>query len=99
MVNRLKGMKFEKNSNYVTQPKPIYITSVISLIFFVMIGIILSICILIIEKCVFFYKNKEDLIVKRMPLKKSLEFYVKRKKIINNIENYHANQKCARVKY
>ncbi|KAF7398500.1 hypothetical protein HZH66_006397 [Vespula vulgaris] len=99
MVNRLKGMKFEKNSNYVTQPKPVYITSVISLIFFVMIGIILSICILIIEKCVFFYKNKEDLIVKRMPLKKSLEFYVKRKKIINNIENYHANRKCARVKY
>ncbi|KAL2712483.1 hypothetical protein V1478_018006 [Vespula squamosa] len=97
MVNRLKGVKFEQNLNYIRKPEPVYINSVISLILLIMIGIILSICILIIEKCVFVYKIKEDNIAKHMPLKKSVEFYLKKKKSINNIGNYHENRKCARI--
>lgn len=99
MVNRLKGIKSERRNYDMMKPRPIKITSVITLIFFFTIGIILSTCILIVEKCVFVYKSTMDSRVKHVPSKRSLDFHANRKNGIKNIANVnHANRKCARVK-
>ncbi|KAI4493411.1 hypothetical protein M0804_001587 [Polistes exclamans] len=81
MMNRLKDMSFKKKYNEVIRHKPVRITSVISLIFFVQIGIILSTCILIIEKIVFSHKmKKKTLMMDRILLKKFLKLHEKQKK-------------------
>nr|XP_050851475.1 glutamate receptor 1-like isoform X2 [Vespula vulgaris] len=53
MNNRMKDLSSERKSSDMIQHQPIGINSVISLIFFILIGIILSIFILFIEKYLF----------------------------------------------
>lgn len=99
MISRLRGIKPERKNYDMMKPREIQITSVITPIFFVTTGIILSTCILIVEKCVFVYKSTKDSRVKRVSLKRSLDFYANRKNGIKNIANVdHANCKGARVK-
>nr|KAF7425196.1 hypothetical protein H0235_007634 [Vespula pensylvanica] len=100
VMQRLKDRDFQKKFNDITNYHgPVPITSVISLIFFIQIGITLSIFILIIEKCIFARKNKKRLIIDRIPSIESLEFDMKRKKNVKNIVNYHATPKCQHLKY
>lgn len=100
VMQRLKDRDFQKKFNDITNYHgPVPITSVISLIFFIQIGITLSIFILIIEKCIFARKNKKRLIIDRIPSIESLEFDMKRKKNVKNIVNYHATPKCQQLKY
>ncbi|KAF7383177.1 hypothetical protein HZH68_015026 [Vespula germanica] len=57
MLNRLKYI-FKKKSNNIIEHQPVPLISVIPLISFFLIGILLSTCILIIEKCIFVCKRK-----------------------------------------
>ncbi|XP_046821722.1 glutamate receptor ionotropic, kainate glr-3-like isoform X1 [Vespa crabro] len=98
MMNHLKETTSKMKSFGMIKHQPVCIINVISLIFFILIGIILSTCILIMEKFFFAHESKKNLMVERMPLKK-LDFYVKRKKGIKNITNYYTNRKCSSVKY
>nr|KAF7398292.1 hypothetical protein H0235_016300 [Vespula pensylvanica] len=50
MVNRLKNSPFDKKSNDMVKHQPVPLIGVLSLFIFIQIGIIISICILIIEK-------------------------------------------------
>ncbi|KAL2749305.1 putative glutamate receptor isoform X1 [Vespula maculifrons] len=50
MMNRLKNSPFEKKSNDIIKHQPVTLIGVISLFIFIQIGIIISICILAIEK-------------------------------------------------
>ncbi|KAF7401103.1 hypothetical protein HZH68_006923 [Vespula germanica] len=56
MIDRLTDRTFKEESNDEINHQPVRITSIISLIFFILIGIVLSTCILIIEKCFFVHK-------------------------------------------
>nr|XP_050865887.1 glutamate receptor 3-like isoform X2 [Vespula vulgaris] len=56
MMNRLKDTSFKMKSNHMIKHQPVPLISVLSLILFFSIGIVLSTCILIIEKCIFFRK-------------------------------------------
>nr|XP_050852359.1 glutamate receptor 1-like isoform X1 [Vespula vulgaris] len=96
MMNRLKDATFKKKLNFMLNHEPVHLSSVISLIFFILIGIITSICILIIEKYIFVRKRKM-LIVHNIFLKKSSGFYVKRKNNIKNIVKNKGSHKCTRV--
>ncbi|XP_035732953.1 uncharacterized protein LOC118446415 isoform X4 [Vespa mandarinia] len=98
MMNHLKETTSKMKSFGMIKHQPVCIINVISLIFFILIGIILSTCILIMEKFFFAHESKKNLMVERMPLKK-LDFYVKRKKGIKNITNSYTNRKCSSVKY
>ncbi|KAL2713230.1 glutamate receptor 1-like isoform X1 [Vespula squamosa] len=59
ILNRLKHSSFKKKSNDTIKHRPVSLLSVISLFIFIQIGILLSICILIIEKCIFARKRKK----------------------------------------
>ncbi|XP_047349701.1 uncharacterized protein LOC124949128 [Vespa velutina] len=98
MMNHLKETTSKMKSFGMIKHQPVCIINVMSLIFFILIGIILSTCILIMEKLFFAHESKKNSMVERMPLKK-LDFYVKRKKCIKNITNYYTNRKCSSVKY
>nr|XP_050865919.1 uncharacterized protein LOC127071083 [Vespula vulgaris] len=50
MVNRLKNSPFDKKSNDMVKHQPVPLIGVLSLFIFIQIGIIISTCILIIEK-------------------------------------------------
>ncbi|XP_046821730.1 uncharacterized protein LOC124425443 [Vespa crabro] len=84
MMNRLKDSTFKKKSSDLKKHEPVRINSVMSLIFFIQTGIILSIFILIIEKCIFSSKMKKVSMVNRTPIK-SFGVNVKRKR---QRENY-----------
>ncbi|KAL2713241.1 LOW QUALITY PROTEIN: glutamate receptor 3-like isoform X3 [Vespula squamosa] len=98
MMNRLKDTSFKKKSIEMIQHKPVGLISIIPLISYFLIGIVLSTCILIIEKCIFVHKRKNKSIVHRIPFIKSSVFHIKKKKIIGNIAKNYGNNKCARVK-
>ncbi|XP_046828221.1 probable glutamate receptor isoform X2 [Vespa crabro] len=59
IMSRLKNLPFEKKSNDMIKHQPVPVTSVISLLIFILIGIVLSTCILIIEKFIFTHKRKK----------------------------------------
>lgn len=99
MINRLRDTIFKKKFHDMIKYQPVPITTVISLIFFIQIGIILGICILIIEKCIFVRKRKKMSMVHHIPSIKSSRFYVEKKKNIKNIEKGYMNRKCARINY
>ncbi|XP_047367689.1 glutamate receptor 3-like [Vespa velutina] len=99
MINRLKETIFTRKIDDMIKYQPVLLTDVISLILFMLIGIILSICILIIEKCIFMCKRKNMSILNRILSIKLSEFYVRRKKVIRNIANNYVNSKCAYIKY
>ncbi|XP_043669686.1 uncharacterized protein LOC122629889 isoform X1 [Vespula pensylvanica] len=96
MINRLKDTTFKKKLNDVMKHKPVRINNVMSLIFFIQTGIILSTFILIIEKCIFSSKMKKMSIVDRTPSIKSSEVYVKEKRSIKNVAKDHGNRKRQR---
>ncbi|XP_043487209.1 glutamate receptor 1-like isoform X1 [Polistes fuscatus] len=84
VMYRLKEITFEKKFNDVTKHhNPVPITSVISIIFFILIGTVLSILILIIEMCFFAHRRKKKLIpLNRIALIKSSEkLVIKRNKV------------------
>ncbi|XP_046828271.1 glutamate receptor 1-like [Vespa crabro] len=60
MINRLKETIFIKKYDDMIKHQPVLLTDVISLIFFMLIGIVLSTCVLIIEKIIA-AKNYVDL--------------------------------------
>nr|KAF7398285.1 hypothetical protein H0235_016293 [Vespula pensylvanica] len=91
MMNRLKYRIPKKKSSDMKKLQPVSLISVISLIFFFSIGIILSLCILIVEKCI--HKRKNNSIIHRNPSIKSSVFYIKKKKIIKNIAKDDGNTK------
>ncbi|KAL2713229.1 LOW QUALITY PROTEIN: glutamate receptor 1-like isoform X1 [Vespula squamosa] len=93
IINRLRDATFKKKSDNIIKHQPVPLTTVISLIFFIQIGIILGICILIIEKCIFARKRKKMSIIHHFPSIKLSE----KKKNIRNIEKGYINRKCARV--
>ncbi|XP_046821639.1 glutamate receptor ionotropic, delta-2-like isoform X2 [Vespa crabro] len=99
IMNRLKDVTFKKNFNDMMQQQPVQIVSIISPIFLILIGIILSIFILIIEKYIFIRKKKKMSMVKRISLFNSLEFYIERKKTLKNIAKDKRNRRCTRVNY
>ncbi|XP_047349712.1 glutamate receptor ionotropic, kainate glr-3-like [Vespa velutina] len=99
IMNRLKDVTFKKNFNDMMQQQPVQIVSIISPIFLILIGIILSIFILIIEKYISVRKKKQMSMVKRISLFNSLEFYIERKKTFKNIAKDKRNRKCNRVNY
>ncbi|XP_043682408.1 glutamate receptor 1-like isoform X1 [Vespula pensylvanica] len=99
MINRLRDTIFKKKFHDMIKYQPVPITTVISLIFFIQIGIILGICTLIIEKCIFVRKRKKMSMVHHIPPIKSSRFYVEKKKNIKNIEKGYMNRKCARINY
>ncbi|XP_047350366.1 probable glutamate receptor [Vespa velutina] len=61
MINRLKNELFQNGSNDTIKHQPVDITSVIILIFFILIGIVLSICILFVERYIFARKKREKM--------------------------------------
>ncbi|XP_043682444.1 glutamate receptor 1-like [Vespula pensylvanica] len=73
MLNRLKYI-FKKKSNNLIKYQPVPLISVIPLISFFLIGIFLSTCILIIEKCIFVCKGKNNSMIHRIPSIKSSIF-------------------------
>ncbi|KAL2713240.1 glutamate receptor 3-like isoform X3 [Vespula squamosa] len=93
MLNRLKDMSFKIKSNNMIKHQPVPLISVISLILFFSVSIVLSICILIIEKCIFVRKGKNISIEDRIPSIKSTAFYVKKKKSIKNFAVDYADEK------
>ncbi|KAF7382217.1 hypothetical protein HZH66_013649 [Vespula vulgaris] len=58
MINRLKYKLLKKEFTDMIEYKPVRLISVIPLICFFLVGIVLSTCILIIEKCIFIRKRK-----------------------------------------
>ncbi|KAF7398501.1 hypothetical protein HZH66_006398 [Vespula vulgaris] len=60
MIDRLTDRTFKEESNDEINHQPVRITSIISLIFFILIGIVLSTCVLIIEKCLFVHKKLDE---------------------------------------
>nr|XP_050851472.1 glutamate receptor 2-like [Vespula vulgaris] len=66
MNNRIKDMLPENDANDMIKHQSVYITSVISLFFFILIGIIVSVCILMIERCIFARKRKKMSMVSRL---------------------------------
>nr|XP_050865880.1 glutamate receptor-like isoform X1 [Vespula vulgaris] len=99
MMSRLKDISFKRKSNNMIQHQPVSLISVISLIFFLSIGIILSTCILIIEKYIFIYKRKKISTVHNISSIKWSEFSIKRKKNLRNITKHYVNHECARLNY
>ncbi|XP_043682406.1 glutamate receptor ionotropic, delta-1-like isoform X3 [Vespula pensylvanica] len=99
MINRLKDTSFQMKSNHMIKHQPVPLISVISLILFFSIGIFSSICILIIEKCIFVRKEKNISMKDRIPSIKSSVLYVKRKKSIRNLAVDYADRKCARIQF
>ncbi|XP_046821847.1 uncharacterized protein LOC124425497 isoform X2 [Vespa crabro] len=96
MMNRLKDTAFKKKSSDVKKHQPVCINSVMSIILFIQTGIILSIFILIIEKCIFSSKMKK---VDRTLSNKSSEVNLKRKRDIKNFAKDHRNRKRQRENY
>ncbi|KAL2712482.1 putative glutamate receptor [Vespula squamosa] len=94
MIDRLTDRTFKDESDDEINHQPVRITSIISLIFFILIGTVLSTCILIIEKCFFVHKNKKEVMLDLISLKKSSVYYIKRNKNIKNIVKYQTNRKC-----
>lgn len=74
-----------KGSNDMIKHQPVLLISIISPIFFFLIGIVLSTCILIIKKYIFVYEGKNISREGRVPSIKSSVFSVKRKKYIRNV--------------
>lgn len=99
MIDRLTDRTFKEESNDEINHQPVRITSIISLIFFILIGIVLSTCVLIIEKCFFVHKSKKETMLNLISLKTSSVYCIKRNKNIKNIAKYHTNRKCVDVKY
>ncbi|XP_047367613.1 uncharacterized protein LOC124956187 [Vespa velutina] len=91
IMSRLKSSPFRKKSNDMIEHQPVPLTSVISLLIFILIGVVLSTCILIIEKFIFTHKRKKISMVHHIPLIKSSTFYVKGKKSLRNITKHHVN--------
>ncbi|XP_047350148.1 uncharacterized protein LOC124949314 [Vespa velutina] len=96
MMNRLKDTAFKKKSGDVKKHEPVCINSVMSLILFIQTGIILSIFILIIEKCIFSSKMKKESMIDRSLSNKSSCVNLKRKRDIKNFTKYHRNRKRQR---
>ncbi|KAI4482427.1 hypothetical protein M0802_013724 [Mischocyttarus mexicanus] len=101
MMNRLKDMSFKKKLNEIVHHKPVRITSVISLLCFIKIGIILGICILIFEKFIFSRKTKKNILMTdSISSKKSSKLHKKRKTSIKGIPNNYGNRNFMRtIKY
>nr|XP_050865552.1 probable glutamate receptor [Vespula vulgaris] len=99
MMNRLKQKTIKKKSNNMIKHQPVPLISVILLLIFILIGIVLSICILVIEKLIFARTKKKILKVHYIPSIKSLGFYVKRKKSLRNITKYYTNRIYVRENY
>ncbi|KAL2713236.1 glutamate receptor 1-like isoform X1 [Vespula squamosa] len=99
IMSRLKHSPFETKSNDMIKHEPIPLMGVISLFIFIQIGIVISTCILIIEKCIFACKRKKMSIVDYSPSIKSSRFYMNKKKNIRNITKHYTNRKCTDVKY
>ncbi|XP_015190973.1 PREDICTED: glutamate receptor ionotropic, delta-1-like [Polistes dominula] len=99
MMYRLKDKIFNKNFNFVSQPQPVRINSILLLIMFIIIGVVLGVLILILEKCIFAYNSKKSLMVDHhISLIKSSGFYLQKK---NNVQfsRYYFNRKIAPVRY
>ncbi|KAL2713243.1 hypothetical protein V1478_016941 [Vespula squamosa] len=75
MMDRLKDMMFTKKPNDMVKHQSVRLTDVMSLIFFILLGVLLSICILIIEKCIFVYKRKNISILDRIRSTRSSKLY------------------------
>ncbi|XP_043669929.1 probable glutamate receptor [Vespula pensylvanica] len=99
MMDRLKDRTFKRKYNFILNLQPVCINNIISLILLIQLGIILSVCVLIVEKCIFSRKSTKMSIEDRVLLKKSSKFYVQRKKNIKNIAKHHVNREFARVRY
>ncbi|XP_035742760.1 glutamate receptor ionotropic, delta-2-like [Vespa mandarinia] len=99
MMSRLREKTFKKKFNNIIKHQPVPLISVMSLLIFILIGIILSTCILIVEKLIFADKRRKMSMVHYIPSIKSPGFYAKRKKRLRNIGKYYANRKCARENY
>lgn len=87
MMIRLKDKIFRKKSNDMIKLQPVSLISVISLIFFWSIGIILSSCILIIEKKKLLRKMKKLSMVHNISWIKSSGFQIKTKKRVRILPN------------
>ncbi|KAF7382234.1 hypothetical protein HZH66_013666 [Vespula vulgaris] len=74
IMNRFVNSPFKKKSNDLVKQQPVPLISIISLLIFIQIGIVLSTCILIIEKCIFARKRKKMSMIHHIPSIKSSEF-------------------------
>ncbi|XP_035718459.1 uncharacterized protein LOC118440062 [Vespa mandarinia] len=99
MMNRLKDTSFKKKSSDVKKHQPVCINSIMSIILLIQTGIILSIFILIIEKCIFSSKMKKVSMVDCTLSNKSSGINLKRKRDIKNFAKDHRNRKRQRENY
>lgn len=99
MINRLKYKSSKKKPSDMIKHQPVPLISVISLLLFFSIGIVLSICILIVEKYIFVRKGKKISLENCVRSIKSSILYIKRKKSIRNVTIDYADQECACVSY
>ncbi|KAL2713242.1 LOW QUALITY PROTEIN: glutamate receptor 3-like isoform X3, partial [Vespula squamosa] len=95
MINRFK-YRFKEESSDIIKHQSVPLINVITLIVLFSIGIVLSTCLLIIEKCIFVRRRKNKSMVHRMPSIKSSVYHLKKKKIIGNITKNYRNNKYAR---